>query len=133
MRCHTGGGAARSWLSHRAHSPPAPPRPQTPRWEQRFTTPEENCGQHSRAGPAPLLIHTEPHREAMLSFTNPSTSGTNRMSPRVFPSLSLSHERISLTIPTNPLTLTLCKLNPHLNATVKVHECACWDDQALLD
>ena len=30
MRCHTGGGAARSWLSHRAHSPPCSPGPRRP-------------------------------------------------------------------------------------------------------
>lgn len=30
MRCHTGGGDARSWLSHRAHSPPCSPGPRRP-------------------------------------------------------------------------------------------------------
>jgi len=87
MRCHTGGGAARSWLSHRALSPPCPPglpRPQAPRWAQGFTTPEEHCSQHSAAGPAPLLMHMQPysglysHSQTHQQQTLTTSKGTMR-------------------------------------------------------
>lgn len=96
MRCHTGGSAARSWISHRALSPPCPPglpRPQAPRWAQRFTTPEERCSQAFNTRPrAPSHAAIE---WLIASFTN--TTGEHKLALETNYEQRSDEKRVSVT------------------------------------